>query len=431
MKLSPEWLQEIMWFVRGSSTISYVLIKKGGGLEPCSPLTLVFEDGQTPSSSPRPPPIPPSQRAEPPPIFAAMEAEQKGGIIILDLDNNPSETSGNDSGATKEKMEAPFVRKTYDMVNNIETDSIVSWNSDGSRLVVWDVHKFAAEILPTYFRHSNPSSFFCQLNSYVSLVIISIQHILFSCSGLKFCLGIHLQGFRKSDWDRWEFQHQWFQRGKKIWLNKIKRRTTRSSRRAPIPLQDQQQKHQPPHDEETSGVKAEEEIKEMLDEQNGMKMEIKHLQENQVILAKKLASIREADTLDVKGRKLFLLMAQDFLESTKGKIPVEEESPNSIQENKEWNDVLARSDTNSRSESHTTLEKLVEEGEDIMIGIEYLLEGPADWEDYVKKLEEKGAGLKTRPMGHEKHHYIDIHMFLSCSKTIIHVNICRIYMSNQ
>nr|GMC87995.1 heat stress transcription factor B-3-like [Ipomoea batatas] len=293
-----------------------------------------------------------------------MEAEQKGGIIILDLDNNPSEPSGNDSGATKEKMEAPFVRKTYDMVNNPETDSIVSWNSDGSRLVVWDVHKFAAEILPTFFRHSNPSSFFCQLNSY---------------------------GFRKADWDRWEFQHQWFQRGKKTWLNKIKRRPTRSSRRGPIPLQDQQQKHQPPHDEETSGVKAEEEIKEMLDEQNGMKMEIKHLQENQVILAKKLASIRQADTPDVKGRKLFLLMAQDFLESTKGKIPVEEESPNAIQENKESNDVLAR------SESHTRLEKLVEEGEDIMIGIEYLLEGPADWEDYVKKLEEKGDGLKTRP----------------------------------
>nr|GMC83809.1 heat stress transcription factor B-3-like [Ipomoea batatas] len=268
-------------------------------------------------------------------LFAAMEAEQKGGIIILDLDNNPSEPSGNDSGATKEKMEAPFVRKTYDMVNNLETDSIVSWNSDGSRLVVWDVHKFAAEILPTYFRHSNPSSFFCQLNSY---------------------------GFRKSDWDRWEFQHQWFQRGKKTWLNKIKRRTTRK-----------------------------EEIKEMLDEQNSMKMEIKHLQENQVILAKKLASIREADTLDVKGRKLFLLMAQDFLESTKGKIPVEEESPNAIQENKESNDVLAR------SESHTRLEKLVEEGEDIMLRIEYLLEGPADWEDYVKKLGEKGDDLKTRP----------------------------------
>ncbi|XP_031126242.1 heat stress transcription factor A-7b-like [Ipomoea triloba] len=262
-------------------------------------------------------------------------------------------------------MEAPFVRKTYDMVNNPETDSIVSWNSDGSRLVVWDVHKFAAEILPTFFRHSNPSSFFCQLNSY---------------------------GFRKADWDRWEFQHQWFQRGKKTWLNKIKRRTTRSSQRAPIPLQDQQQqKHQSPHDEETSGEKAEEEIKEMLDEQNGMKMEIKHLQENLVILAKKLASIREADTPDVKGRKLFLLMAQDFLESTKGKIPVEEESPNAIQENKESNDVLAR------SESHKRLEKLVEEGEDIMIGIEYLLEGPADWEDYVKKLEEKGAGLKSRP----------------------------------
>ncbi|XP_019162121.1 PREDICTED: heat stress transcription factor A-7a-like [Ipomoea nil] len=324
-----------------------------------------------------------------------MEAEQKGGVIILDLDNNPSETAKVAPGATihsyselsvgdsspsspplsasssscfkKEKVEAPFVRKIYDMVNNPNTDSIVSWNSDGSRLVVWDAHKFAAEILPTYFRHSNSSTFFCQLNAY---------------------------GFRKADWDRWEFQHQWFRRGKKTWLNKIKRRTTRSSRRVP---QEQKQKHQPPHDEETSGVKAEKEIKEMLDEQNGMKMEIKQLQENQVILAKKLASIRQAETPDVKGRKLFLLMAQDFLESTKGKTPVEEESPNSIQENKESNDVLARSDTNSRSESHTRMEKLVEEGEDIMIGVENLLEGPADWEDYVKKLEEKGADLKTRP----------------------------------
>lgn len=189
------------------------------------------------------------------------------------------------------------------------------------------------------------------------------------------------------DWDKWEFHHQWFQRGKKTWLNKIKRRTTRSSGLASIPLQEQHQLHQLAHDKEASAVKAEKEIKEMLDEQNAMKTEIKQLQENVVILAKKLASIRQAETPDMKGRKLVLLMAQDFLQrteaenDTKGKSPVEEESPNA----------------NSESESHTRLEKLVEEGEDIMIGIENLFEGPADWEDYVKKLEEEGPHLKTTP----------------------------------
>lgn len=62
----------------------------------------------------------------------------------------------------------PFLRKTFEMVDDTVTDPVISWSPTRKSFIIWDSYKFAENLLPKYFKHKNFSSFVRQLNTYVS-----------------------------------------------------------------------------------------------------------------------------------------------------------------------------------------------------------------------------------------------------------------------
>lgn len=92
---------------------------------------------------------------------------------------------------------APFLAKTYHLVDDPSTDDVISWNESGTTFVVWKTAEFAKDLLPFSFKHNNFSSFVRQLNTY---------------------------GFRKTVPDKWEFANENFKRGQRELLTQIRRR---------------------------------------------------------------------------------------------------------------------------------------------------------------------------------------------------------------
>lgn len=92
-----------------------------------------------------------------------------------DIDSNGSSFSSTSSESLPKPIEGlnevgppPFLRKIYDIVEDEETDPVVSWGANRCSFIVWDSHGFSENLLPKYFKHKNFSSFIRQLNTYVS-----------------------------------------------------------------------------------------------------------------------------------------------------------------------------------------------------------------------------------------------------------------------
>lgn len=100
-----------------------------------------------------------------------------------------------------------FLAKLWRLVEEPETNSLISWSQDGKSFIIQNQAKFAKELLPLNYKHNNMASFIRQLNMYGFHKITSIDN-----GGLKF------------DKDEMEFSHPYFQKGHPYLLEHIKRK---------------------------------------------------------------------------------------------------------------------------------------------------------------------------------------------------------------
>ncbi|XP_072994064.1 heat stress transcription factor A-4b [Typha latifolia] len=171
---------------------------------------------------------------------------------------------------------APFLVKTYDMVDDPSTSSIVSWSATNASFVVWNPPEFSRDLLPKYFKHNNFSSFVRQLNTY---------------------------GFRKIDPDQWEFSNEDFIRGQRHLLKNIHRRK---------PIHSHSLQHQ------GNGPLAEEERQELKEEIDKLKHDKgvfiselqKHTQE-QLAMDRQMQSLEERlQIMEHRQRSLTAFLSQ-------------------------------------------------------------------------------------------------------------------------
>ncbi|KAG8079568.1 hypothetical protein GUJ93_ZPchr0007g3488 [Zizania palustris] len=132
---------------------------------------------------------------------------ERCGEMVVSMES--SAHGGGGGGAAAKPVPAPFLTKTYQLVDDPCTDHIVSWGEDDTTFVVWRPPEFARDLLPNYFKHNNFSSFVRQLNTY---------------------------GFRKIVADRWEFANEFFRKGGKHLLAEIHRRKSSQPPPPPMPM---------------------------------------------------------------------------------------------------------------------------------------------------------------------------------------------------
>ncbi|XP_051024621.1 heat shock factor protein 4 isoform X2 [Acomys russatus] len=101
-----------------------------------------------------------------------------------------------------------FLGKLWALVGDPGTDHLIRWSPSGTSFLVSDQSRFAKEVLPQYFKHSNMASFVRQLNMYGFRKVVSIEQ----------------GGLLRPERDHVEFQHPSFLRGREQLLERVRRK---------------------------------------------------------------------------------------------------------------------------------------------------------------------------------------------------------------
>ncbi|XP_016069070.1 PREDICTED: heat shock factor protein 4 [Miniopterus natalensis] len=101
-----------------------------------------------------------------------------------------------------------FLGKLWALVGDPSTDHLIRWSPSGTSFLVSDQSRFAKEVLPHYFKHSNMASFVRQLNMY----------------GFRKVASVEQGGLLRPERDRVEFQHPSFVRGREQLLERVRRK---------------------------------------------------------------------------------------------------------------------------------------------------------------------------------------------------------------
>lgn len=171
----------------------------------------------------------------------------------------------------------PFLSKTYEMVDDSVTNSIVSWSQSGQSFIVWNPPDFARDLLPKYFKHNNFSSFVRQLNTY---------------------------GFRKIDPDQWEFANEEFIRGHRHLLKNIHRRKpihSHSAQNSSVPLTDSERQE------------FEEDIERLKHDNSFFQMELQRYEQEKQGYEFQVRSLGERlKTIKDRQRQMMVFLAQEL-----------------------------------------------------------------------------------------------------------------------
>ncbi|GFS50609.1 heat shock factor protein [Trichonephila clavipes] len=100
-----------------------------------------------------------------------------------------------------------FLVKLWKLVEDQNCEDLIAWSESGYSFIIKDQAKFAKDLLPQYFKHSNMASFIRQLNMY----------------GFKKVMNIEKSGLRNENTEM-EFQHGFFVKDRSELLELIKRK---------------------------------------------------------------------------------------------------------------------------------------------------------------------------------------------------------------
>ncbi|CAG0893338.1 unnamed protein product, partial [Darwinula stevensoni] len=112
-----------------------------------------------------------------------------------------------------------FLLKLWNLVEDPQTDSVISWGQTGKSFIIKNPVLFANTLLPLYFKHNNVASFVRQLNMYGFHKVVPVG-----------------MGSARLENKEMEFTHTYFVKGGLLLLNRIKRKISHSRTEDPLKI---------------------------------------------------------------------------------------------------------------------------------------------------------------------------------------------------